>query len=108
MATTTPVSVIYQFSRRSKPRRCGPLNELRTAERSTTGDQGASLEETPFPPIVSPDAKERLCLKCRRPFLSTWAGHRLCDPCRLENRDIAMPNGIAPPLRQREEVSLED
>ncbi len=52
------------------------------------------------PPLQSAEARERLCLKCRRPFLSTWAGHRLCRQCRLENMGHGNPNALAP-LRRK-------
>jgi len=131
MATFTTLRAPYQFSRRGARNRCEPSVPLRgffypsqgfrskTLRGATKPSQGgpredaarreAELEgELPPPEIVSPDARERLCLKCRRPFVSTWAGHRLCALCRFQNRAIGMPNGIAPPCRPREEVSLEE
>ena len=29
---------------------------------------------------------ERICLRCRKPFLSTWCGNRICRPCTEKNR----------------------
>ena len=28
------------------------------------------------------EAKQRKCLKCREPFLSEWAGERICKKCK--------------------------
>ena len=42
--------------------------------------------QIPTPAAV---AQTRACLRCDRAFLSTWAGHRLCDPCR--ERDVREP-----------------
>ncbi len=30
------------------------------------------------------EAKSRLCLKCRKPFGSSWPGERLCPGCKSE------------------------
>ncbi len=40
--------------------------------------------------------KTRLCLCCRRPFASTWVGHRVCDGCKHTSSwrgggDFSMP-----------------
>jgi hypothetical protein len=96
MAAFTAVEMPICFSRRrGRPRFVAePCN-------------GESLE-TLEPTIPSAEAKERLCLKCRRPFTSTWAGHRLCTLCRMENETIGMPNGIAPPRRRGKETSLDE
>ena len=96
MPTISTMDAPYHFSRRTVTLRCAPRPE-------PDDDPDA-----PCPQIVNPEAKERLCLKCRRPFLSTWAGHRLCSRCRLENLGIGMPNGVAPPRCQADETSLDD
>jgi len=106
MATIT--GPVYQFSRRKTRPRRGVLDDLRALDNRTPDEPGAALDEISFAAIVSADARERICLKCRRPFLSTWAGHRLCAACRFENSAIGMPNGVAPPRRKREEVSLDE
>ncbi len=28
------------------------------------------------------EAKARLCLKCRKPFVSSWPGERVCQSCK--------------------------
>ena len=28
------------------------------------------------------EVKTRLCLKCRKPFKSSWAGERICQHCK--------------------------
>jgi hypothetical protein len=28
------------------------------------------------------EAKSRLCLKCRKPFMSEWSGERICKRCK--------------------------
>ncbi len=33
-------------------------------------------------PERSYEAKPRLCLKCREPFPSAWAGERICPKCK--------------------------
>ena len=108
MATFTTLRAPFQFSRRGARNRWEPSG-LGNPSREAAARREAELEgELPPPEIVSPDARERLCLKCRRPFVSTWAGHRLCALCRFQNREIGMPNGIAPPRCPREEVSLDE
>lgn len=39
---------------------------------------------------VASEAKPRTCLKCGRLFPSTWAGHRICPPCRQENARLRL------------------
>lgn len=34
---------------------------------------------------VRPAARERPCLRCRRPFMSEGPGNRLCSECRGRN-----------------------
>jgi hypothetical protein len=102
------MGMVYQFSRRPRRPGSGPSDDPGAGEKTLACDQSLPLEETSFAAIVSPDTQERICLKCRRPFLSTWAGHRLCAACRFENSGIGMPNGVAPPRRRREEVSLDE
>jgi hypothetical protein len=31
---------------------------------------------------VESGAKERICMKCQKKFLSTFSGHRICYPCK--------------------------
>ena len=52
----------------------------------------------------------RLCLKCRKPFLSTWPGHRLCDKCREENEGLSemMAKGYIRDKRAGRDPVLED
>jgi hypothetical protein len=33
-------------------------------------------------PERSYEAKTRLCLKCRKPFASSWPGERVCRSCK--------------------------
>ncbi len=33
-------------------------------------------------PERSYEAKSRLCLKCREPFVSSWPGERVCRRCK--------------------------
>jgi len=35
-------------------------------------------------PERSYEAKTRLCLKCRKPFVSTWSGERVCRICKSQ------------------------
>ncbi len=44
-------------------------------------------------PERSYEAKPRLCLKCRKPFVSTWPGNRVCQRCKSEPnwREGAIP-----------------
>ncbi len=35
-------------------------------------------------PEGSYEAKSRLCLNCRKPFVSTWPGNRVCQRCKSE------------------------
>ncbi len=44
----------------------------------------------PAPAVAKPEpersyeAKSRLCLKCRKRFVSTWPGNRVCQSCKSE------------------------
>jgi len=35
-------------------------------------------------PERSYEAKTRLCLKCRKPFVSSWPGERVCPDCKYQ------------------------
>ncbi len=39
------------------------------------------------------EAKTRLCLKCRKPFVSSWPGERVCQRCKSQSnwREGAIP-----------------
>lgn len=61
--------------------------------------------------MTSQKQKVRKCLKCNRPFLSSWAGHRICSACNSKNQKIsestardeygvAYHNGIQLPQRR--------
>ena len=36
-------------------------------------------------PLHSYEAKPRLCLKCLKPFVSTWPGNRVCQRCKSQS-----------------------
>jgi len=40
-------------------------------------------------------SKRRQCLRCRRDFRSTWAGHRVCDRCKGGHALDGLPAGFA-------------
>ena len=44
-------------------------------------------------PLHSYEAKSRLCLKCRKPFVSSWPGERVCRGCKDQGnwREGALP-----------------
>ncbi len=44
-------------------------------------------------PERSYEAKTRLCLKCRKRFVSSWPGNRVCQRCKSEPnwREGALP-----------------
>lgn len=56
---------------------------------------------------MKPDSrsKQRLCLRCHRPFLSQHAAVRLCDPCRGSNVEAlaSMLPVPGPPLGKEED-----
>ncbi|MDP2620635.1 MAG: hypothetical protein Q8P46_10745 [Hyphomicrobiales bacterium] len=62
----------------ASPRRDGPCEEE---------EQDTAVRESPEEPGVerSMEPKTRLCLICRSPFPSAWAGERICRHCKSKS-----------------------
>jgi len=56
-------------------------------------EQGTAGGESPMEPMVERymQPKTRLCLICRSPFPSAWAGERICRHCKSKS---AWRNGV--------------
>ena len=38
-----------------------------------------------------PEEKQRACVRCRKMFASSWAGHRVCPECEEREGDLRVP-----------------
>jgi len=55
----------------------------------THEDVRAALDVFETRTAAAVQQKDRKCLKCRKPFVSTHFGHRICNPCRQSNERAA-------------------
>ncbi|GEM_PF-1837625 len=62
---------------------------------SVINDWRAALAEADSDDGPRQIAKRRQCLRCRRDFRSTWAGHRVCDRCKGGHALDGLPAGFA-------------
>ena len=61
------------------------MGKISKRDFSKVSRDGSKLPATGFKKpefLRAREKKERVCLMCREPFLSTWSGARICSRCK--------------------------